>query len=67
VLVVDTHPVIPSSTDVRRAIGELADHLARAGAKVARHSPSLPDPIEAARLYMRLLLSVKAASYPGEV
>jgi amidase len=67
VLVVDTHPVIPSSADVRRVIGDLADHLAKAGAKVARQSPLLPDPIEAARLYMRLLLSVMAASYPGEV
>ena len=67
VLVVDTHPVIPSSADVRRVIGDLADQLARAGAKVARQSPLLPDPVEAARLYMRLLLSVMAAGYPGEV
>jgi amidase len=66
-LVVDTHPAIPSSADVRRVIGDLADHLARAGAKVARQSPLPPDPVEAARLYMRLLLSVMAAGYPSEV
>jgi amidase len=52
---------------VRTAIDRLADRLSRAGAKVRRHSPLLPDQNEAARLYMRLLLSSVAANYPAEV
>jgi amidase len=67
VLVLDTHPLIPSSDSVRTAIGEVADLLSRAGATVERHSPLLPDQTEAARLYMRLLLSAVAANYPPEM
>lgn len=67
VLVLDTHPLIPTAASVRTAINEVADQLARAGARVERHSTLLPDQAEAARLYMRLLLSSIAASYPAEV
>nr|WP_223189913.1 amidase family protein [Nonomuraea terrae] len=57
VLVVDTHPLIPTASSVRAAISDLADRLSAVGAKVARESKSLPDQVEAARLYMRLLLA----------
>jgi amidase len=67
VLVLDTHPSMPSSADVRAAIDGLAHQLSRAGATVVRQSPLLPDPVEAARLYMRLLLSAWGANYPREV
>lgn len=67
VLVVDTHPLIPSSVSVRNAINGLAAELSKAGAKVARHSSLLPDPVEAAQLYMRLLLSSMASNYPAEI
>jgi amidase len=67
VLVVDSHPLIPSAASVRNAINGLADQLAMAGATVAHHSPLLPDPVEAAQLYMRLVLSSMAANYPAEV
>jgi amidase len=67
VLIVDTHPVIPTASSVRTAIDQLADRLARAGAKVARHSPLLPDQAESARLYMRLLMSSLSSSFPAEV
>ncbi|BCW73485.1 amidase [Arthrobacter sp. NicSoilB8] len=67
VLIVDTHPLIPTSTDVRTAIDYLASGLAQAGAKVNRNSVLLPDQIEAARLYMRLLLASIAAAYPPDV
>ena len=67
VLVLDTHPSIPTARSVRTAIDDVAEHLARAGARVERQSSLLPDLAEAARLYMRLLLSGIAATYPDEV
>jgi amidase len=67
ILVVDTHPLIPTSMEVRTAIDRLASDLAAAGPKVERHSALLPDQIEAARLYMRLLLASVAAAYPPDV
>ncbi|MFB6449674.1 amidase [Bradyrhizobium tunisiense] len=55
ILVIDTHPLMPTGDAVRSAIGRLADRLDRSGARVARASPSLPDLAESARLYMKLL------------
>jgi amidase len=66
VLVVDTHPLIPTSLEIREAIDRVASVLASAGAKVQRHSSLLPDQVEAARIYMRLLLASVAAAYPPD-
>ena len=55
ILVVDTHPLMPTGDAVRSAIGRLAGRLERSGARVARASTSLPDLTESARLYMKLL------------
>ena len=57
VLVVEGHPLLPPDSDVRTAIERLAGNLAKAGAKVSRESPLLPDFVESSRLYMRRLLS----------
>jgi amidase len=67
VLVLDTHPLIPASAEVRTAIERLATYLVAAGAKVERDSPLLPDPIEAAGLYLRLLAAATAAGFPPEL
>jgi amidase len=67
VLVVDTHPLVPTASSVRTAIGRFADKLTAAGAKVERESPLLPDQADAARLYMRMLMSFLGAQYPLEV
>jgi amidase len=66
VLVVDTHPLLPTSASVRAALERLSERLGKAGVTVARESPLLPDFADAARLYMRLLLSVFAAPWPLE-
>jgi amidase len=66
VLVVDTHPLLPTAASVRTALEKLSDRLGKAGATVVRESPLLPDFAEAARLYMRLLLSVFSAPWPLE-
>ncbi|OZM78640.1 amidase [Pseudonocardia sp. MH-G8] len=67
VLVVESHPSIPSGAGVRRAIAGFAERLTAAGATVARESRLLPDLAAAARLYMRMLLSELGSRYPSEV
>jgi amidase len=66
VLVVDTHPLLPTASSVRTALDRLAERLGKAGAKVGRDSPLLPDLADGARLYMRLLLGVVSAPWPPE-
>jgi amidase len=62
VLVVDTHPLMPTDGAVRTAIGRLSERLAKIGVKVAHASALLPNLTESARLYMRLLASAKSSS-----
>jgi amidase len=66
VLVLDTHPLIPSSQQTRAAIHLLAERLSAAGATVERHNALLPDLVDGARIYMRLLLASVAAGYPAD-
>src|SRR5262245_36106226 len=67
VLVIDTHPLIPTARTVKDALWRLADRLEPAGVKVARASPLLPDLKESARVYMRLLWSRLAAFWPADL
>ena len=67
VLVVDTHPLAPTSAATRTAIDRLADRLATAGSTVARTSPLLPDLAESTRVYMQLLFAFFGADWPIEV
>jgi amidase len=64
VLVVDSHPLIPTSVGVRGPLNRLAEGLDRFGAKVARASPLLPDLAHTARIYTRLLSSSFGARLP---
>ena len=64
VLVIDTHPLIPTASTVRVALEQLTERLNKAGAKIARVSPLLPNLAEAARIYTRLLSSIFAAFWP---
>jgi amidase len=64
VLVIDTHPLGPTTSAVRAALGRLSERLAHAGVKVAHASPLLPDLAESARLYTRLLSSIWGADLP---
>ncbi|MFE5287526.1 amidase [Nocardia sp. NPDC056611] len=67
VLIIEDHPLIPSGSAVRAGVNRVADALADAGARVERHSPLLPDPTEAATVYMQLMLSNAAANLPVDV
>ena len=62
VLVVDTHPLMPTADVVRSAIDRILERLAKVGTKVARASDLLPNLADSARLYMKLLGSAKSAS-----
>jgi amidase len=57
VLVIDSHPLAPVASCIRNGLDRLAGALTRAGAVVARASPLWPEPEDAARLYVRLLIS----------
>ncbi len=67
VLVIDDHPLLPTTKAVRSALDRLAERLAKAGAKVAHASPLLPDLAASARLYMRLLMSALSERWPPEI
>ena len=54
VLVIETHPLVPTASAVRRALDRLSERLAREGVKVAHASPLLPDLAESTRTYIRL-------------
>jgi amidase len=57
VLVIDKHPLGPTGSVVKAALGRLSERLGRLGVKIARASPSLPEFAESARIYTRLLSS----------
>ena len=67
VLVIDTDPVMPTDSVIRGNIDKLAAELTKIGAKVERKSPLLPDFADSSRLYMRMLMSFLAASYPPDI
>lgn len=67
ILVIDTDPVMPTDRTIRGSIDKLASNLDKAGAKISRASPLLPDFAASSRLYMRMLLSFLGATFPPEV
>jgi amidase len=66
VLVIDSHPLLPADSDVRGALGRLADRLRAAGAHVATPCDALPDFAKLARDFMMLLMPVIFARQPAE-
>ncbi|TWT11356.1 amidase [Reyranella sp. CPCC 100927] len=64
VLVIDTHPLCPTSTAVRDSIAGLADRLGKDGVSVARESTLLPDLAAATRTYMHLLAPILSQGQP---
>jgi amidase len=66
VLVLDSHPLLPTASSIRTAIGTLSGNLTRAGTSVAYASALLPDLAKSARLYVRLLRAFIAVGLPPE-
>lgn len=67
VLVIDTDPVMPTDALVRGSINALADKLAKAGVKIERSSPLLPDFAASSRFYMRMLMSFLGATFAPDI
>jgi amidase len=67
VFVVDTHPLMPTDSAVRSAIGRLSERIAKAGVKVGHASALLPNLADSARMYRTLLGSAKSSSISPEL
>ncbi|MBR1220799.1 amidase [Bradyrhizobium sp. U87765 SZCCT0131] len=67
VLVLDSHPLAPTSDAVRAGLDRIAQGLEKEGAKVVRRSDALPDLVLMAKTYMTLLTSVFGADIPEDV
>ncbi|GLY50022.1 amidase [Lentzea sp. NBRC 102530] len=63
ILVLDEHPLVPTSAAVHAAVHKVAEALTNGGARVDRHSPLLPDLTEAATTYLRLLFAGSVARF----
>jgi amidase len=58
VFVMEQHPAASADSDIRGAIEQLADHLTKEGASVARQSSLLPDQTRSWKTYQALLHTV---------
>jgi amidase len=67
VLLIDTDPVMPTDKVVRGNLDTLAGNLGKAGVKVDRQSPLLPDFAASSRLYMRMLMSFTGSFFAPEI
>ncbi|MFO1015138.1 MAG: amidase family protein [Caulobacteraceae bacterium] len=68
VLVLDSHPLAPTSSDIKAAVGDLAERLAGEGAQVSRASDRLPDFAAQQQVYLAILggvMSRGARNSPG--
>jgi len=66
VLVVDEHPLIPTATSIRTALSDIARQLEKAGCKVGRTSPVLPDFAALSTLFTELLMAFFSADMPEQ-
>ncbi|HEY2058188.1 MAG TPA: amidase [Amycolatopsis sp.] len=66
VLVVDSHPLVPTAAVIREGFDRIAQGLEKAGATVARHSELLPDLEQTAKTYLTLLSSRFGVDMPPE-
>jgi amidase len=62
VCVLDQHPLLPTQRSIVAAVDEFAERLSRAGCKVGRRSPAVPDLAAIGVLYQTLLTSFLAAN-----
>lgn len=66
VLLVDSHPLLPTSTVIRDGLDRIARGLEQAGAAVSRHSTLLPDLTLTANTYLTLLMAQFGANTPAD-
>jgi len=66
VLILDEHPLLPLSSEVRSAVQHFGDDLRRIGCSVANSSPLLPDLEVLADTFTQLLMSAIGVGLPDE-
>lgn len=66
ILVLEQHPLVPTSNAVRTAIHRFAGSLERAGCKLGWNSPLLPDLERSAATFAHLLFSFFGADMPTQ-
>lgn len=66
VLLLDSHPLLPTSKSVVGALDRRVDALMKRGVKVRRSSPLLPDLAASGRMYAQLLDSYNVWNLPAE-
>jgi amidase len=66
VVLVDSHPLIPTAAAVRTAIDRLGDRLVKAGCKVERGNSSMPDLARSAQLYALLQNAVSGGGMDAQ-
>jgi amidase len=66
VLVIDTHPLCPTSASVGKALDGLVERLLALGCSITRDSPSMPDLARSTRNYVSLLQAFTSANLPPE-
>ncbi|MCC2096502.1 MAG: amidase, partial [Hyphomicrobiales bacterium] len=66
VLVVDEHPLCPTSASIRAAIADVAAHLEKAGCSLARKAESLPDLTDLTRTFRALLMAFMGVDMPSQ-
>jgi len=64
VLVLDSHPLLPTAESIRAALGERAARLEALGCRVGHASPHLPDLREVAVTFIELLMGLMSAETP---
>ena len=64
VLVLEKHPLLPTSSEIAEALQHFAGSLRRAGASVADSSPLLPDLTHMAETFDWLLMAFLGANFP---
>ena len=66
VLVVDEHPLVDTSSDIRGAIGVLTERLRSEGCKVERDTSEIPDLHDLTQTFAALLMSSMGVDLPAD-
>jgi amidase len=64
VLVLDSHPLLPTENAIRTALADLAGRLRKIGCRVGQASPALPDLATIGRVYVALLMAFIGGEIP---
>jgi amidase len=64
VLLLDTHPMVPTSRDIQGALTDLGNHLERHGCSVGRAIEEAPDLNDLTETFVALLMSLMGVDMP---